>query len=131
MNLITPLVFSLTVQLARSDIGSSIGSAFGSVASFGAAYAPPEFRGILGSAANLAAAKKKSQMGIIDFIQDGSDYPYICLCGTTEQLKQLNVNGVKIKPNQCPEDTSMGCRPPQIELAGAPMPVPAVPVPSK
>lgn len=126
MNLIIPLVFSLTVQLGRSDMGAMVGSVMG----MGASFVPAEFRGVLGGAANLAGAKKRAKMGIVDFIPDGSDYPYICLCGTTEQLKQLNVNGVNIKPNQCPEDTAMGCRPPQIELAGAPMPLPA-PAPEK
>ena len=92
-----------------------------------AAFVPPEMRGVMGGIANVALAKQNAQKGIIELVQDGSDYPYVCLCGTPEQLKQLNVNGVNIAPNQCPENTEMGCRPPQMNVTGAPMPIPAPP----
>ena len=92
-----------------------------------AAFVPPEMRGVMGGIANVALAKQNAQKGIIELVQDGSDYPYVCLCGTPEQLKQLNVNGVNIAPNQCPENTAMGCRPPQMNVTGAPMPIPAPP----
>lgn len=108
-------------SVSRADLQS----AFGSAVSMAGPFVPKELRGAVGSVANIALAKKNAKMGIIDLVQDGSDYPFICLCGTTEQLKQLNVNGVNIAANQCPEDITMGCRPAQIDLSGAPMPIPS------
>ena len=97
---------------------------FGSVLSIGTGLLPPEMRGIAGSVANAALAKQNKERGIIEVAPDGSDYPWICLCATATQVSALAKQGTKIDPTKCPEDPTMGCKPPQVNMDNMPLPQP-------
>ncbi len=105
----------------QSDVLSGLGSAL----SIGTGLLPPEMRGIAGSVANAALAKQNKERGIIEVAPDGSDYPWICLCATKTQVEGLAKQGTKIDPKKCPEDQEMGCKPPQVNMDNAPLPVPS------
>lgn len=99
-------------------------SALGIGATMAGSFLPPELRGISGTIAAAAMAKTFAAKGIVDFATDGSDYPYVCLCATPDQLKQLSAAGTPVKdPTKCPEKQDMGCQKPQGDMSLAPLPV--------
>jgi hypothetical protein len=105
-------------------------SGFGSVATMAGSFVPAEFRGITGTIAAAALQKQFKAKGLVDFATDGSDYPFVCLCATPAQLKQLIANGNKdLKADKCPEKQDMGCQQPQVDMTNAPLPVIASPAP--
>lgn len=113
--------------LVRADITSSLGSAL----SMGTGFLPPELRGIAGTAANMALAQANKKKGVMEFVMDGSDYPYICLCPTANQIAQLKKQGITAAPDKCPEDSTMGCRAPQMNMDNAPLPTVVIKTPKK
>ena len=101
---------------------ASASAMLGSVLSAGTGMLPPELRGIAGTAANMALAKQNKEKGVIEFIMDGSDYPWICLCPTKAQIAAVkSSSGMVIAPDKCAEDQSMGCRNPQVSMDSAPL----------
>ena len=101
----------------------------GTVLSAGTGLLPPELRGMAGTAANMALAKQNQEKGVIEFVMDGSDYPWICLCPTKSQIDAVRTNSggkIILRPDKCSEDLSMGCRKPQVNMDAAPMPQPAI-----
>ena len=120
------LILVAIVDPAKADAMSS----FGSVTSMATAFLPPELRGIGGAVANAALATANKKKGLIEFIQDGSDYGWICLCPTTDQIAAIKKStGQTLAANQCGEDFTMGCKPAQIDMAAAPMITPPTPAP--
>jgi len=119
---------SLIISLFLLTVRAQDLATFGTVLSAGTGLLPPEMRGIAGTAANMALAKANLKNGIIEIIMDGSDYPWICLCATRTQLKQLNVGrAVPIMADECPDlagkDPKVGCKVPQLLASVVPLPV--------
>lgn len=102
LSLLACVIFALnTVQ-----IQASAGMALNMVTS----VMPPELRGATGTLANIAMADANKKKGLIEFIQDGSDYGYVCLCPTKEQIANLQKAGKVAAADKCAEDQKMGCR---------------------
>jgi hypothetical protein len=85
-------------------------------------FMPPELRGVAGMAGNALLAKANKAQGMLLFVTDGSDYPWTCLCPTASQLTAYKKNNPNLAADKCPEDQTMGCRPPQVDMTGAPEP---------
>lgn len=77
---------------------------------------PPELRGLTGTLANVAMAQANKKKGLIEVIQDGSDYGWICLCGSKPELEALKKQGKTVSAQKCPDDQEMGCRPRQVAI---------------
>jgi hypothetical protein len=86
-------------------------------------FLPNELRGLGGAAATAATAAAFKKIGAMEFVTDGSDYPYMCVCPTPDQIAQIRKLGATIAPDKCPEDQGMGCQPPQVDMSSAPLPV--------
>lgn len=101
---------------------AGLGAVGGKIAGFATPFLPPELRGITGAAANAAMAAAMKKIGVVNFVTDGTDYPYICLCPTPGQIAALKKLGSTVAPDKCAEDQTMGCRPPQVDMTNAPLP---------
>lgn len=123
----TKAVIAVIIALLVGNTNADASSAFGGLASMATGFLPPEMRGIAGAVANIALAKANMKKGVLEFIMDGTDYPWVCLCATPNQVKQLAAQGTKINPSQCPEDSKFGCRQPQDNMDAAPLPQPPPP----
>lgn len=115
----------MLAALAGSAYGDLM-SSFGGAASMATGFLPPEMRGMAGTVANVALAGANKKKGILEFVMDGSDYPWICICPTTEQISQLKTvcPGAVFATDKCAEDHTFGCRPAQGDMSTAPMPTP-------
>lgn len=96
--------------------GQVEGSMMGMGLSMMTSVMPPELRGLTGTLANVAMAQANKKKGLIEVIQDGSDYGWICLCGSKAQLAALKKQGKTVSAQKCPDDQEMGCRPPQVAI---------------
>ena len=109
------------VWISNAEASGAL-AGLGSVAKFATPFLPAELRGVTGMAATAAMANAYKAKGIIEFVTDGTDYPWICLCPTADQIGQLKKLGATVAPNKCPEDQKMGCQPPQVDMSSAPLP---------
>jgi hypothetical protein len=115
----------IAASIAIGTNGDAL-SGFGQFASMSGAFLPAEFRAVSGTIAAAALQKQYMARGLVDFATDGSDYPFVCLCATPAQLKQLVAAGFKdLKADKCPEKQDMGCQQPQVDVTNAPLPVPS------
>ena len=129
--MITSRVSVLAVFATFFGVAHAQFEGLGTALSIGTGLLPPEMRGIAGSVANAALAKQNKARGIIEVAPDGSDYPWICLCPTPGQLALLKKTKPDIKADKCPEDPEMGCKPPQVNMDNAPLPILPSPKPPK
>jgi hypothetical protein len=120
------LVVILAVLLGHGEASflSNLGAA-GGMANMLTPFLPPEARGIAGAAASAAMAAANKKKGLIEFVTDGSEYGWICLCPTKAVQDSLVKQGFQAAADKCPEDQTMGCRPPQVDMSSAPPPKPA------
>lgn len=127
MRIDTSLVQALIgIVVFTNGVDAGVLAGFGTALSVGTGFLPPEMRAVTGTIANLALAKQNAAKGIIEVVQNGSDYPYICICPTVAQVKTIKSQyGVTLTGTKCPEDTSMGCKAAQVDMSNAPLPVPA------
>ena len=117
------VALGILAHTAQGDIIGNLAGA-GSAMNMLTPFLPPEARGIAGAAAQAAMAQANKKKGLIDFVTDGSEYGWICLCPTKDQMETLKKNGFPAAADKCPEDQSMGCRLPQVDMSGAPAPRP-------
>lgn len=112
------------IAAALQQVEASALAGLGTALSVGTGLLPPELRGITGALANVALAQQNKAKGIIEVVQDGSDYPFICICPTATQIKAIkDSTGVTLTATKCAEDTSMGCKPAQVNMDSVPLPV--------
>lgn len=115
-----------TILLIIGLVGSAMGdimAGLGTALSVGTGLLPPEMRGMAGTLANAALAKQNKEKGVIEVVQDGSDYPFICICPTATQIKEVKATtGVTIAADKCAEDQKMGCKPAQVNMDSVPLP---------
>ena len=103
-------------------VASAILESVGKMGSMLTPFLPPEVRGLTTSASSVLLADANRKKGLIDFVPDGSDYGWICLCPTKYQMDYLVKSGFQALPDKCTEDAKMGCRLPQIDMTEAPLP---------
>ena len=77
------LSVSLLVGLGSGQDEDGGGGFLGTIGKLGnmlTPFLPPEVRGIASAASGVMLADANRKKGLIDFVTDGSDYGWICLC---------------------------------------------------
>ena len=100
----------------------AVGQSMGGVLTMASGFMPAELRGVTGIAGTALLAGANKERGMLLFVTDGSDYPWTCLCPTASQLTVYKKSYPNLAADKCPEDQKMGCRPPQVDMTGAPEP---------
>jgi hypothetical protein len=97
----------------ESPVGGIL-SSVGKVTSMLTPFLPPEVRGIASAASGVLQAEANRKRGLVDFVPDGSDYGWICVCPSKYELELAIKSGSAAAPDKCAGDIKMGCRPSQV-----------------